>query len=128
MKLSRIATVIVLSLFLNVLGFAANPAGAWKWTITPPGGEPIAISLKLEFKEGKLTGLYQSPFGEGPISKAVFKDDALSFEVERERDGNKFVVKYAGKLDGDTLKGTVELPSFDGSEPRKQEWVGKREK
>jgi hypothetical protein len=128
MKLLRSACVAFTSLFLAAIVFAADPSGSWKWTISPPNGDPIEISAKLELKDGKLTGTYQSPFGEAPISKGVFKDNAIAFEVERERDGNKFVIKYAGKLDGDAIKGTYDLPAFDGNERPKQEWNAKRVK
>lgn len=128
MKILRSALTAFAALCFVAIAFAADPAGAWKWTITPPNGDPIEISVKLEFKDGKLTGTYQSPFGEAAISKGTFKDGAIAFEVEREQDGNKFVIKYAGRLDGDAIKGTYDLPAFDGSERPRQEWNAKRVK
>lgn len=128
MKILRSAVVAFASLYLAAIAFAADPSGSWKWTVSPPNGDPIEISVKLEFKDGKLTGTYQSPFGEAAISKGTFKDGAIAFEVERERDGNKFVIKYTGKLEGDAIKGTYDLPAFDGNERPKQEWSAKRVK
>jgi hypothetical protein len=122
----RSVFTVLFSLCVTAMAFAGDPSGAWKWSITPPNGEPVEVSLKLTLKEGKLSGTYQSPFGEAAISKVILKDDAISFEVEREMNGNKFVVKYAGKLDGDAIKGTVELPAFDGSEPVKRAWDAHR--
>ena len=46
-----------------------------------------------ELKDGKLTGIYQRPFGEAPISQGTFKDDAVAFEVEGDLNGTKFVIK-----------------------------------
>lgn len=129
MKLFRSLAVAFAALYLAAIGFAAaDPSGAWKWSLNRPDGEPIEVSLKLELKEGKLTGTYKSPFGEAPISKTSVKDDVIAFEVEREFNGNKFTVKYGGKLEGDAIKGTVEFPGFDGGEPRKMEWNAKRVK
>lgn len=128
MKTLRSAATAFAFVCVTAIAFAADPSGSWKWSITPPNGEAIEISAKLEFKDGKLTGTYQSPFGEAAISKGTFKDGAIGFEVERERDGNKFVIKYAGKLEGDTIKGTYDLPAFDGNERPKQEWNAKRAK
>lgn len=79
MKILRSALTAFAALCFVALALAADPAGAWKWTITPPNGDPIEISVKLEFKDGKLTGTYQSPFGEAAISKGTFKDGAIAF-------------------------------------------------
>ena len=129
MKLLR-AFAAVAALFFTALVFAASasPAGTWKWTITTPNGDAIEASVKLELKEGKLTGVYTSPFGEAPISQATFKDGEIAFAVEREFDGNKFVIKFAGKVEDDAIKGTVALPGFDGGEGTKHEWNAKRQK
>jgi hypothetical protein len=50
----------------------------------------------------------------------------VSFTVTRERDGNKFVSKYSGKLEGDTIKGKIETER--GGQTRSVDWVAKREK
>jgi hypothetical protein len=105
--------------------FAADPTGTWKWHVATPNGD-IETTLKLESKDGQLTGTYANQFGESAISNAALKDDALAFDVERDLGGNKFVLKYRGKLDGDTIKGTLEAPGFDGGEPRKLDWNAKR--
>lgn len=128
MKLLRPVFAAFAALCLTAAVFAADPSGAWKWTVTIPDGQQIEVSLKLTLKDNKLTGTYKSPFGEAPISNVSFKDDALAFDVEREMNGSKFTVKYAGKLRDDSLKGTVELPAFDGSAPIKAEWNAQRVK
>ena len=43
---------------------AGDPAGSWKWKITTPNGDTIETSLKLELKDGSLTGTYANQFGE----------------------------------------------------------------
>lgn len=103
----------------------ATPNGLWKWTLETPNG-PIEASVKLEQKDDQLSGTYTSPFGETKISKGSFQDGAVAFEVEREFDGNKFVVKYSGKIEGDAITGVVQLPGFDGGEATKMEWRAKR--
>lgn len=130
MNILRCASVTLVSLFLAVFAFAADasPAGEWKWSIATPTGDAIEVSLQLEVKDGKLAGDCQSPFGVAPISQGSFKDGSIEFSVEREFDGNTFVVKYTGKLEGDTIKGTIELPGFGDGEGSKQEWHAKRVK
>ena len=63
---------------------------------------------------------------ETKIEDATFKDGEVNFSVTRERNGQKFVTKYKGKVDGDTIKGTAETER-DG-QTRSREWEAKREK
>ena len=78
-------------------------------------------TLTLTMKDGKLSGSMVSPARGGgdptttQVTDAMVKDDMVSFSVERDFNGQKFVSKYSGKLDGDTIKGTVELPGRDGA-------------
>jgi hypothetical protein len=107
---------------------AGDPAGSWKWKITTPNGDTIETSLKLELKDGSLTGTYANQFGESPIKDASFKDETVAFSVDREMGGNKFTIKYSGKLDGDSIKGSIELPDFGGGGPTKMDWIATRAK
>jgi len=126
MNTLRQLSAAVAACLLAVAAFAGDPSGTWKWTVTTPNGE-IETTLKLAVgKDGQLTGSYSNSFGETAISAATFKDDAIAFNVEREFDGNKFVLKYAGKLEGDAIKGVIEAPAFGGGEPRKLDWNAKR--
>jgi hypothetical protein len=108
------------------VAFAGDPTGTWKWTMTTPNGD-IESTAKLELKDGQLTGTYSNSYGDSTISAGSFKDDAIAFSVERDFNGNKFVLKYDGKLDGDTIKGTIHAPGFDGGEPRTLDWNAKRD-
>jgi hypothetical protein len=114
-----------LALAAATAAFAADPTGTWQWTTRSPNGE-IETTLKLESKDGKLAGAYSNQFGDAMISNVSFQEDVLSFDVVRELGGGKFVVKYRGKLDGDTLKGTLEAASPDGGESMKLDWNAKR--
>jgi hypothetical protein len=114
-----------LALAAAVSAFAADPTGTWKWTTRSPNGD-IETTLKLESKDGKLAGAYSNQFGDAVISNVSFQEDVLAFDVVRELGGGKFVVKYNGKLEGDTIKGTLEAPGTDGGEPIKLDWNAKR--
>ena len=105
--------------------FAADPTGTWQWTTQSPNGE-IQTTLKLEAKDGKLAGAYSNQFGDAAISKVSFQEDVLAFEVVREFGGGQFVIRYRGKLEGDTIKGTLEAPGPDGGEPMKLDWNARR--
>ncbi|MEO6004482.1 MAG: hypothetical protein ABIZ04_23425 [Opitutus sp.] len=125
MKSLRLARLLFVLSALTAGAFAADPSGTWKWITQSPNGE-IATTLKLEAKDGKVTGAYSNQFGDTAISNASLKDDAIAFEVVRDFDGQKFVVKYQGKLEGDTIKGTIEAPGRDGGEGFKADWNAKR--
>ncbi len=114
-----------LALAAAASALAADPTGTWKWTTQSPNGE-ISTTLKLESKDGKLTGAYSNQFGDTTISEVSFQGDILAFEVVRDLGGNKFVVKYRGKLEGDTLKGTLEAAGPDGGEAMKLAWNATR--
>ena len=124
--------------FITVAAFAADaasPTGTWKW-MQPGfnGGEASERKISLEFKDGKLTGKalgFEGPQGaipDAPISEATFKDGALAFAVVRDFGGNSFKVKYQGKLEGDTIKGQIERPGFNGGEATKIDWAATRVK
>ena len=122
------------AVLVSVAAFAADPTGTWKWTQPGRGDRPaIEQTLKLELKDGQLTGTvlgYESQMGKIPdtaIGDATFKDDSVAFTVTREFKGNKRVSKYEAKIDGDTLKGSIERPGREGS-VQKSEWIATRDK
>ena len=97
------------------------------------GGPGFEVTLKLEAKDGALAGTLlgmQGPQGQIPddaIGDASIKDDTVSFSVTREWNGNKRTSKYEGKLEGDTIKGTVERQGREGN-TMKTDWVATRAK
>lgn len=107
------------------LALAADPTGTWTWATPSPNGA-IETTLKLETKDGKLTGAYSNQFGNTAITNAAIKDDTLTFDVVRDLGGTKYIVKYQGKLEADTIKGTLEAPGRNGGEAMKIEWNAKR--
>ena len=126
MNAPRLVRALLAVVLFTSAAFAADAVGTWKWQITTPNGE-METTLKLALKDGKLDGIYQNQFGETPIKAVTFKDDVLAFTVDREFGGNKFTIKLRGKVDSDTIKGEIEMPSFDGgSESRKMDWNAKR--
>jgi hypothetical protein len=131
-SLRRMIAAFAAVCLISSAAFAADPSGTWKWTQPGRGGgEPRESSLMLTMKDGKLTGKLTSPGRDGAttteISNASVKDDVVKFDVERDFGGNKFVIKYSGKLAGDTITGESESPGRDGA-TMKREWVAKRAK
>jgi hypothetical protein len=118
--------------------YAADASGTWKWTQQGRGGKgggggtPRETTLTLEQKGSTLTGKVSSPGRDGAtntteILNGTIKGDTVAFTVEREFGGNKYVMKYNGKISGDTITGETESPGRDG-ETMKREWLAKRAK
>jgi hypothetical protein len=102
-----------------------SPAGTWKWSFTRNDGQTIESTMKLKADGEKLTGtVVGGNRPEAAVDEGKFKDGEVSFQVVRERDGNKFVAKYHGKLEGDAIKGKIEV-TING-EDRSFDWEAKR--
>ncbi len=103
-----------------------NPTGTWKWTVNINNQER-EMTVKLKLDGDKLTGSMPGRNGqETAIEDGKYKDGEVSFKVTRERMGNKFTLKYTGKVSGDTIKGKTEFDR-DG-QPQSRDWEAKRAK
>jgi hypothetical protein len=99
--------------------------GTWKW-FSFFGERRFESKITLSLEGDKLTGLMPGRDGRSTaITNSSFKDGEIYFEVERSRGDFKFFQKYQGKLDGDSIKGTIET-SFGGN-PRTVDWDARRE-
>lgn len=103
--------------FIVLAGFAAlahaadaGPAGKWEWTINGPQG-PLTITGEFTLKDGALAGVVTARGNPAQISDGSFKDGVVKFTVVR---GEDYQVYYEGKLEGDTIKGTLDRPGPDG--------------
>jgi hypothetical protein len=110
---------------LGAPALAADATGTWKWSVER-NGNVFESTLKLKQEGSTLTGTYIGRQSESPIEDGKIVDDVVSFKVTREFNGNKFVIGYEGKLDGDTIKGTSKF-TRDG-ETQSRDWEAKRAK
>lgn len=126
LAVAALAVVLGFSLSANADDVKNDPTGTWKWEIEI-GGQKRPQTLKLELKDGKLTGAMIGMNNmETAISDATFKDGEVKFTVVRERNNMKITSKYTAKIDGDTMKGSVETDR--GGQTSKTEFEGKKEK
>ncbi len=126
----RALVAFVIGLFVMAgVAIAADPTGTWTFK-TKRGDKEIEQTIKLEQKDGKVTGTItgggKGGKGETKIEDGKFKDNEVSFTVTRERGGMKIVSKYTGKVTDDGIKGSI-VTDRDGKED-KQDWEAKREK
>jgi hypothetical protein len=102
-----------------------NPTGTWKYT-AEVNGQSIEVTIKLKLEGDKLTGTVSVLDMESNIEDGKYQDREVSFKVNREMNGNKFTIKYKGKIKGDTFKGKRELER-DG-QTNTREFEAKRSK
>ena len=81
--------------------------GTWKWSI-PFGDRKVDSRVTLKQEGEKLTGKMPVFRRDVEIKHGKIKDGEVYFEVEFGREEEKFLSKYRGKQDGDTIKGTIE--------------------
>jgi hypothetical protein len=119
------AVVFALAGFVSATWAADDATGTWKWSATF-NNNTVESTLKLKQEGEKLTGTYVGRGNtESPVEEGTIKDNMVNFKVVREINGNKFTMKYAGTLSGDTIKGKI---SFDGSQFEPRDWEAKRQK
>ncbi len=91
------------------------------------GGQARTTTLKLKLDGDKLTGAVMGRNNEETaIEDAKYKNGEVSFSVTRERQGQRFTMKYHGKVTGDTIKGKITIERDGQSQDR--DWEAKRAK
>jgi hypothetical protein len=129
MKLA-LAKLFAASLFFtfatSAFGATENASGNWKWSIITQNGDKFESTAKLKQDGEKLSGSVNGRFGEAEINDGSVKGDQVAFKVKREREGQEFVLNYAGKLSGDSIKGKIEFQRDGNTVSR--DWDAKREK
>lgn len=132
MKLT-IKTITQLAVCLALtFGFTARAedkkvdlTGSWKSSFTNQNGQARETIYKFKVEDGKLSGTVSGRNGDTAIEDAKLTGDEIAFAVTREFNGNKMVIKYSGKVSGDTIKGKSE--SQRDGQPQSRDWEAKRE-
>jgi hypothetical protein len=131
------STACAVLLFGAVALQAADANGTWSWTQPGRNGGPDRKStLTLKVEGDKVTGKISAPGrggqdGAAPapvvtdIGDGKMDGDKVSFTITREYNGNKFVAKYSGKIEGDSIKGKIDSEGQNG--PMSRDWEAKRE-
>lgn len=134
MKLLRSLRTALCALVLTTLAaYAGDPTGTWKFGEgrEGPKGRSVESTLTLKLDGTQLTGSVDNRAGKADISQATFADDQVTFTVTRQlgRGARQqtLTVHYTGKLEGDTLRGTIETTGRNQKEVSVP-WVAQREK
>ena len=87
-----------------------NPTGTWQWVAPAnPDGRIPAITFALKLNGNTLTGAVTRSSGTTVITNGVCQGDEVSFQTVSEGKGKKCITTYRAKLNGDTLKGRLEM-------------------
>jgi hypothetical protein len=116
----------------------AVPAGAQtisiagEWTLTRQagpgggaggrGGQRPATKMVIQQEGNTFTGTLTMPFGEAPIQEGAINGNEISFKVSIETPRGTFEMTYTGKVEGDTMSGTVSGRGGRGG----GEWTAKK--
>jgi hypothetical protein len=90
---------------------AADVTGTWKGSAETPNG---SIERIFVFKTdgNKLTGETSSNmFGKSVIEDGKIDGDTISFDIKVNFQGNEGTVEYKGKVEGDQIHFTAEIPA-----------------
>ena len=129
-KLLFVMTILLVASFALM---AADVSG--KWTFEQPGrggnpGRPVTMTLKAEGAKltGSMPGMGRGGGDPPPpteITDGKVDGNNISFTVKREFNGNAFVIKYEGVVNGDEMKLKITRNGQDGT-PMTNEVVAKR--
>lgn len=106
----------LLSILIALFAFSASAAdigGKWKGTAETPNGT-VERTFVFKVDGDKLTGETSSDrFGKSDITDGKVDGGNVSFKIKVSFDGNEAEVNYKGKVSGDEIKFTVEIPGGD---------------
>lgn len=98
----------------------AKVAGKWEFSFQGPQG-PITQTLTLEQNGADVKGTMASQRGEVPVTGKVSGKN-ITFSITRETPRGTMTTEYKGTVDGDTMKGTMQMRQ------QEVEWKAKRQK
>lgn len=93
--------------------FAAELSGVWKGSFDLQGSTtPVTLEVKTD--GAKLSGTLNRPNAPAAtLQDLQLEDNAVTFSLKAEHQGQDFTVLFKGKLSGDTLEGML---STEGGE------------
>jgi hypothetical protein len=91
---------------------AVDVTGAWTFNVTSDAGSGTpTITFKQEGE--KLTGQYSGQLGEAPVEGTI-KGSEISFWLDVNAQGSNVRITYAGTVEKDTMKGSVNFADMAG--------------
>ncbi len=116
--------LFILMALSAIAAFAADITGTWKATAEGPNG---TMERTFVFKQdgAKLTGETSSEMmGKSTITDGKVEGDAVTFTITVHFQDNEMKLTYKGKVTGNEIKFTVEIPAMPGGQTI--EWLAKK--
>jgi hypothetical protein len=121
------AAALLLAATVAATALAADVAGTWTWSTKTKKGKEIQSTLTLKTEGGKLSGELRRGKKSVEISNGKVDGDEISFEVNAQRNDQEVVQKFAGKVEGDKITGTMS-GGRPGGGGKSRDWEAKRSK
>jgi hypothetical protein len=104
---NRLMLLFALLAMASMVALGADVTGKWVSEATGKGG-PQTFTFKQD--GSTLTGSVEGGRGGAvDIKNGKVDGDNVSFEVERQFQGNSITIKYSGTVSGDTMKLNVDM-------------------
>jgi len=110
----------------HVLYYWVVPAGVdgeWRWTADGPLGT-ATYQLRLRQRFQNVTGMLVLNDGVSLVRDATLAGDRLSFTVVTEIGARIVTMRFAGKVTGDRVSGTIDVD--EGGTVQRREWLATR--
>jgi len=128
-KLQRALAITILAIMAMYLAAPAqaddkkaDPTGTWKWSTPGRGGQPREMTLKVAKAGNTYAATLVRPNGETKADNVQYQDGELSFVVNLiGPQGRQMSIMYKGKVEGDTIKGKIQVGPGPG-----RDWEAKR--
>ncbi|MGD8535969.1 MAG: hypothetical protein PVF66_08980 [Candidatus Aminicenantes bacterium] len=119
---SLIALCALALLVIPLSALQADVAGDWEMTSEGRQG-PVTRTFTIEQDGEKITVTMPGMRGQGEVkAEGTIKGNDIEWSITRQgRGGGEFTITYKGKVEGDTMSGTVQMGDF-GS----REWTAKK--
>lgn len=92
-------------------GATANIGGKWNLTVDA-GGQQIPISIEYKQDGATFTGTSTSALGGGTIEGGKINGNSITATMKADIQGQAMEIAINGKVDGDKMTGTVDVPGF----------------
>ena len=102
----------------------ANVSGTWEWTM-PSGSNKTQYKFSIDQNFQVVTGTIYAGGMIIPIKQLTIEGDRLALEVYQDRNGTTELLEFAGRVNGDTIEGSVRSKS--GSSSNTSTWKALRD-
>ncbi|HEX8368496.1 MAG TPA: hypothetical protein VF604_08140 [Pyrinomonadaceae bacterium] len=123
MRLQRFSIFLLFVLCApNLFAQTTDISGRYEGTADVQGLGKLSIKAEIRQKNGKLSGVLNTPLGDAPVIEGVFANGVMSLKIDAGGDdiflnGKVEGGKISGEVAGSAAKGTFELNRVGAASP-----------